>query len=127
MRITILEMARAWFQGDAGPGGNELFLDAKPGTDDPTKFRQGNHTPGLIFGVQSGDFLQDRGPNDPPRRLEKVLVTTGPNDAPTRQLDERLNADMDDLSRATDAQASAHASAHASDTVKWRGRGQAGI
>jgi len=83
MRITILEMARAWFQGDAGPGGNELFLDAKPGTDDPTKFRQGNHTPGLIFGVQSGDFLQDRGPNDPPRRLEKVLVTTGPNDAET--------------------------------------------
>src|SRR3990167_1183370 len=80
MRITILEMARAWFQGDAGPGGNELFLDAKPGTDDPTKFRQGNHPPGLLFGAMSGDFLQERG-NDPPRRLEKVLVTMGPNDA----------------------------------------------
>lgn len=45
-----------------------------------------------------------------------VVPTTGPNDAPTRQLDERLNADMDDLSRATDARAgTAGIAAHLTD------------
>lgn len=72
---TIVEMGRAWFRYGTHAGANETCLDAKPGTHDPTKHRQGTSDPGNYFGAFSGDFL---GPEDV--RYEKVLVGLKPDD-----------------------------------------------
>jgi len=81
---TILDMGRAWFRGDVSAAGNEVYLDAKPGTEDPVGYRGGNFTPGLYFRKDSGDLLAPKNPDDPPdaepRRLEKVMVGYGPED-----------------------------------------------
>ena len=75
---TIKELGRANFHAAEGPSGNELYLDAKPDTNDPTKFRQGTFDFGNYFGAFSGDFLE--GPTDNPVRYEKVLVSLKPDD-----------------------------------------------
>lgn len=69
---TIVEMARAWFRYDNRSGGNEIFLDGKPNTNDPTKIRQGTFDASTWLGGFSGDFLTGDPAN--PRRAEKVLV-----------------------------------------------------
>ena len=79
------EMARAWFRKAAHEGGNELMLDGKPGTNDPTKFRQGTYDAGGYFGAFSGDWLKQGVRSDTPlgtERYEKVLVSLKPDDDP---------------------------------------------
>lgn len=75
---NILEFGRAWFRASDSPEANELCLDAKPHTMDPTKVRQGTFDPGNYFGAFSGDFLV--GDPENPTRYEKVLVALKPDD-----------------------------------------------
>ena len=76
--LELANMNRAWFRAYISNGGNELALDAKPNTHDPTKFRQGTFDAGNYFGAFSGDFLVGDPAN--PTRYEKILVGFKPDD-----------------------------------------------